>query len=109
MVELPVFNGKKKNFMIWWIRFQSYSSMIGFNSELKKSVEFPRSLKEMNKLNSSLFSKKNRILAVKRNELAMTHVIIVMSNYAMRNKVKTIANSSWPGDLACEIIEKLNE
>ena len=109
MVELPVFDGEKKNFVSWWIRFQAYSRVIGFNSALRKSVELPISEKETKKLSAAVVSEKKIILAVKRNELAVTHVMKAMGNDAVRNKLKTIVNSGWPGGLAYEIIEKLNE
>ena len=48
-------------------------------------------------------------MAAERNELAMTHVMMAMGNDTLRSNVKSAANSSCPGGLAYEIIEKLNE
>ena len=34
-VKVPVFNGDEKNFQSWWIKFQAYARVKGFNSVLK--------------------------------------------------------------------------
>ena len=104
-----MFDGEREKFVIWLIRFQAYSRVIGFNSALKKSVDFPSSEKEMKRLNAEVATEKKKIAAVKRNALAMTYVMMAMGNDALRSKVKAVANSSWPGGLAYEIIEKLKE
>ena len=34
LVKVPVFNGDKKNFQSWWIKFQAYARVKGFHPVL---------------------------------------------------------------------------
>ena len=53
MVDLPVFNGERKNFVMWWVRFQAYYRVIGFNLALSRSVDIP-SIEEESKMLSAV-------------------------------------------------------
>ena len=40
-ISLPTFSGKKKDFNIWWKRFNAYATMKNFSQALDKNFSLP--------------------------------------------------------------------
>ena len=61
-VKLRIFNGEAKMYQSWWIRFQAYSRVKGFNVALKKSDYFPARIEDVEALDASNKGDKKKIL-----------------------------------------------
>ena len=39
VVKIPLFSGKKKEFMLWWMQMQAYAQVHKFRATLSKTIE----------------------------------------------------------------------
>ena len=108
-VKLPVFDGEAKKYQSWWIRFQAYSRVKGFNVALRKSADLPVKEEDVDALDASNVNEKKKIVAVKKNALAMAHITMALGSESLLNKVNTVSSDEWPGGLAYKLIESLKE
>ena len=104
MVSFPVFDGDAKAYQRWWIRFQAYSRVKGFNVALRKIDDFPEKEEDTEALDPSKADYKKKIVAVKKNALAMAHITLALGTESLLNKVNTVSSEEWPGGLAYKLI-----
>ena len=110
-LKVPVFDGEQANFQSWWIRFQAYSRVKGFNSVLKEHAEMPEKEDDITNgtLDSTNDKDKVKIAVGKRNIIAMAHLTMALGTESLFNKVTSVSSEKWPGGLAHEFISKLKE
>jgi hypothetical protein len=75
-VRLPLFDGKVKSFMLWWIRFRAYATMYKFVVALRPVNEASLPATEEEVLDETIPADILKIAAKKRHAVAM-------ANYAM--------------------------
>jgi hypothetical protein len=66
MVKIPLFNGKSKGFMLWWIQFKSYAKVQKFSQALavKQEADLPVLQEDAEKLDRSNIANKKAIAAI---------------------------------------------
>ena len=109
MVKLPVFDGDAKAYQSWWIRFQAYSRVKGFNVALRKIDDLPEKEEDAEALDPSKADDKKKIVTVKKNALAMAHITMALGTESLLNKVNTVSSEEWPGGLSYKLIESLKK
>ena len=95
MVSFPVFDGDAKAYQSWWIRFQAYSRVKGFNVALRKIDDLPVKEEDAEALDPSKADDKKKIVAEKKNPLAMAHITMVLGTESLLNKVNTVSSEEW--------------
>ena len=96
-IKVPVFDGQDKNFHSWWIKFQAYSRVKGFNVVLKDTgitidEEDIKALEERpkygsGKINERSADKENQLKLGKKNLVAMAHLTMAFGSEALLNKI----------------------
>jgi hypothetical protein len=72
-VEIPAFDGKYKNFQVWWICFMAYAMMNKFEKALKIGGERSMTVTETRTINTRNAGK-IQPAAMKRNSTAMANL-----------------------------------
>ena len=116
-VKVPIFYGKDESFHGWWIKFQAYSRVKGFNSVLKDAgIMITESdvedLEEKPKYGSGetdarTENEEKQLRLGKKNMLAMAHLTMAFGTEALLNKIASACTTDWPGGLAYVLIEQL--
>ena len=108
-LQLPTFDGEEKNFSVWWMRFQAYASVYGFDVAIKTKKEADLPGKEDEVLDETTAEGKKKMMAKKRNKIAFANLTMAFTNASTMNKVHTAKTDDWPGGLACEVIRQLHQ
>ena len=98
-VRVPIFDGKDESFHWWWIKFQAYLRVKGFNSVLKDagitiSESDVKVLEERPKHGSGetdarTQEEEKQLRLGKTNMLAMAHLTMAFGTEALLNKINS--------------------
>ena len=107
-VVLPTFSGKDEAFQVWWTKFRAFATAKGFvNALLSKESDLPTT--EDQALDETNVDEKRMIKARERNSLAMAYLLSAFKSPADISLAYETMSSDWPGGLAYETVEKLQE
>ena len=105
----PVFDGDEEKFQSWWIRYQAYNRVKRFSTALKINTDLTEDEVMIKTLDATNEDESKKIVAGKRNVLAMAHLTMALVTEALMKKVNTVCTDEWPDGLAYELIGLLKE
>jgi hypothetical protein len=104
--KIPLFAGKSKSFMMWWIRYKAYAKVQRFSQALATTQENVLQ-EDTDKLDRSNMANKKATEAMDRNERALSnHAVAFTTPKAMVHFHKA-ASTQWPDGLACSFMKSL--
>ena len=116
-IRVPVFDGQDKNFHSWWIKFQAYSRVKGFNAVLKDAgitiVEGDIKTLEAKPKHGSgdtgarTAEEEKQLKLGKKNLVAMAHLTMAFGSEALLNKIASACTTDWPGGMAHVLITQI--
>ena len=116
-VKVPVFNGEEKSYQSWFVRFQAFSRVKGFNNVLVDAglmiAEADiKTLELKPKFGSGATgardaNKEKQLRLGKKNLLAMAHLTMAFGTEGLLNKIPSSYTTDWPGGLAFKMMEIL--
>jgi hypothetical protein len=106
MVRIPLFDGKSKGFVLWWIRFKAYAKECKFSQALGTTPEkdLPALQEDVDKLDASDVSNKSAIEAMARNEKALSNLAVAFTTSKAMVHFHKAASTEWPDGLACNVV-----
>jgi hypothetical protein len=108
-VRIPLFDGKSKGFVLWWIRFKAYAKERKFSQALGSTPEkdLPVMQEPTDKLDSSDVDNKKAIEAMARNEKALSNLAVAFTTSKAMVHHHKAACTEWPDGLACNVMKSL--
>ena len=106
-VKLPTFDGKAKNFALFWVRFKAYAAVKGFLPALQDGGEANMSVHEVTELDVSNPIKRKQYEAKKRNAVAVASLTMSFLTQALMRHLKKASDADWPSGLAHKIVKSL--
>ncbi len=92
VVKLPAFDGNRKNFHMWWMRFMAYAMFYKFASCLKATAEADLPADEAEGANEG----DNVKAARKRNSLAMYSFTLAFQTEGLLGMIYKARDTEWP-------------
>ena len=106
-VKLPTFDGKPKNFTMFWMRFKAYGSVKGFLPALQVGGEATMPADEATALDPNDAEEAKQIAAKKRNAVAVASLTMAFTTQALMKHVNKACDDDWPSGLAHKIVKSL--
>jgi hypothetical protein len=108
-VRIPLFDGKSKGFMLWWIWFKAYAKERKFSQALGSTAEkdLPVMQKDAEGLDSSDSANKAAIEAIAPNEKALSNLAVAFTTSKAMVHYHKATTEDWPDGLACNVVKSL--
>ena len=106
-VQLPKFNGERKDFVTWWMRFQAYAAVVGFTQSIQKTRDGDLPLLEAQTLDSSDAVRKKQEKALKSNRIAMANLTMAFTSEQLIGYYYKAITSGWPTGQAYKVVGAL--
>jgi hypothetical protein len=108
-VRLPTFDGKKKNFVMWWTRFKAYAKVQKFDKALGETEErdLPDSADEAEALDRNDHANIPALLAVARNDRALASLAVAFTTTKAMTHYHKAKDEEWPEGLAVNVVKSL--
>ena len=106
-VKLPTFDGKAKNFTMFWMRFKAYGAVKGFLPALQDGGEDDMPVDEVTVLDLTDPDERKQNEAKKRNAVAVASLTMAFTTQALMKHVNKACDEDWPGGLAHKIVKSL--
>jgi hypothetical protein len=108
-VKIPIFDGKRSGFMLWWIRFKAYTKEQKFSQALATTQEtdLPVLQEDADKLDQSDVANKKAIEAMERNERVLSNLAVAFTTSKAMVHFHKATSAEWPDGLACNIVKSL--
>lgn len=101
--KLAMFDGKPEKFQLWWRRFEAYAAVHKFAEALEEDANMPETAAE--ELNET--EDKKKILAKKRNDLAIAAFTMAFENEAVMSYIDAGSSPEWPKGKASLVAQAL--
>ena len=108
VLKVPLFSGKKSEFLLWWTRFQAYANVMDCSealSETKMKASLPGNEDEV--LSSSVTGDVPKMAAKKKNARAMAAFTLTFDSAQMMKVVYKAKTDEWPSGLAYLVVDGL--
>ena len=105
--KLPLFDGKKGKFQMWWTRFQAYARVHKFTKALRPGGEPDLPDKEDEDIPDSDSKKSEKEAARKRNDMAVANLTMAFQTDKLLGLVYKSQDDNWPGGKAHLIVERM--
>ena len=97
----PVFDGEDKSYQMWWAKFKAYAGVQGFTQALAgREANLPAT--EGAQLDPDDDVTDRQRAALKRNALAMAHLVQAMKTEGLMAIIYEVQTADWPTGLAFE-------
>jgi hypothetical protein len=108
-VRIPTFDGKQKNFVMWWTRFKAYARVQRFAMALEETKEtaLPDTESDGDTLDRALAANKPAVDALDRNERALSNLAVAFTTPAAMVHFHKAHDEEWPHGLACNVVKSL--
>ena len=106
-IKLPLFDGTKKAFQMWWTQFFMYATFYQFAKALKDEKDDDLPDKEDEELDESTAEGKKAVAARKRNHTAMAAFTMAFTKETTMGMVYKSMTKEWPGGLAHVVVKAL--
>ena len=106
-VRLPTFDGKEKNFRIWWKRFTGYAGLYKFKQALVVGGEKELPAKGTDVPDTTTDAGKAEARALWRNEVAMANFAMAFTTEGLINMLDSATCNDWPDGKAHLVVEAL--
>jgi hypothetical protein len=106
-VRLPTFDGKEKNFRIWWKRFMGYAGLYKFKQALVVGGESSLPEKGTMVPDVQTADGKAQKQALWRNEVAMANFAMAFTTEGLINMLDSAMSDDWPDGKAHLVVEAL--
>ena len=106
-LKCPYFDGKPEKFLSWYLRFESYADVMGFERAIRSTID-PRMPDRHDSAPST-----NAIIATaeeaakKENKAAFAYLAICLESARDLTFVKKARTEEWPRGLAADIIKQM--
>ena len=107
-VRVAAFDGEEESFPKWWMQFQGYAGVHNFKQSLTVDADLPATAATA--LDPDPAKKKKQELAIRRNDIAMSHLITCLTedkDQAMIYKAKE--DPDWPNGLASTVVRLIKK
>ena len=108
-VRIPTFDGKSKNFVIWWTRFKAYAKEKQFSQALgeRKEADLPNTQEDADALDQADAANKAALAAVSRNEKALSNLAVAFTTAKALVHYHKANDDDWPDGLASNVVKSL--
>jgi hypothetical protein len=106
-VKLPTFDGERKNFHVWWMRFKAYATVYKFSAALKEGGEADLPKTEDDVLDETKSDEKRKADARKRNGVAMANFAMAFTTESLMGMIYKAVTTEYPGGLAHLVVQAL--
>jgi hypothetical protein len=106
-VKLPTFDGERKNFHVWWMRFKAYATVYKFSAALKEGGEADLPKTEDDVLDETKSDEKRKADARKRNGVAMANFAMAFTTESQMGMIYKAVTTEYPGGLAHLVVQAL--
>jgi hypothetical protein len=108
-IKIPLFDGKSKNFVMWWIRFKAYSKVMGLHQALNVDPEpdLPVTQKDGEQLDQKDAGNKKAIDAMNRNDRALSNLAVAFTTAKAMVHLHKAGSTEWPDGLASNVVKSL--
>jgi hypothetical protein len=95
-IKIPLFDGKSKNFVMWWIRFKAYAKVMGFHQALNVDPEpaLPVTQKDAEQLDPKEARNKNAIDAMNRNDKALSNLAVPLRQWYIYTRWEALSGQT---------------
>ena len=108
VIKLSPFDRRKKNFLLWWSKFEAACNVKGCADALEENVE---SILPMNEVEMVDIATDQGKVAYKKskvqNTLAMCCFRLSLDSPKLLKMIEASKSPGWPGSLACDIKKRL--
>ena len=106
-IKIPTFDGKAKNFAVWFLRFKAYAAVKMFLPALQDGGEPEMPPDEATPLDPNDPDEKKQLEAKKRNALAMASFTMAFTTHALMMYIHRAVTGDWPSGLAWMVVRLL--
>ena len=106
-VKLPLFDGKAKNFTMFWMQFKAYGAVKGFLPALQDGGKPDMPPDEATVLDMNDPTKKTQVEAKKRNAVAVASLTMAFTTQALMKHDNKACDNDWPSGLVHKIVMSL--
>jgi hypothetical protein len=108
-VKIPLFDGNKKNFVMWWTRFKAYGKVQQFSQALQETPEaaLPATQVAYNALDKADAANAAAIEATRRNERALANLAVAFTTTKAMTHYHKAGDLNWPDGLASNVVTSL--
>ena len=103
-VQVPVFNGKKNQFGIWYPRFKAYCVAKGIYEALEDNFALPADPKAVPTAEEA---KKEHTSNISKNAAASASLVLAFTTATLMDIVTSTETDEYPGGIANQAIKKL--
>ena len=103
-VQVPVFNGKKSQFGIWWPRFKAYCVMKGIQEALQESFVLPP---DPTNLPTNEDDLKKHKFKVEANAACSAALTLAFTTPTLLEMITSTETSAYKGGIAKDTVTKL--
>jgi hypothetical protein len=105
--KLPVFDGKKEKFQLWWRRFKAYAAVHKFSEALRDGGDPDLPETDSQVIDSSSEEGKRMLLATRRNTLAVAAFTMAFETEDLMKHVIRGSTNDWQDGNAKLIVDSL--
>jgi hypothetical protein len=108
-VKIPLYDGKYKNFVMWWTRFKAYAKVQQFAQALGETPEvaLPANQDALDALDRSDQANLPALLAAARNDRAMANLAVAFTTAKVMTHYHKAPDEEWPEGLAVNVVKSL--
>jgi hypothetical protein len=108
-VRIPLFDGKKKNFVMWWTRFKAYAKVQKFAQALGETPEaaLPADQDDLDALDRADPANLPALLAAARNDKALANLAVAFTTTKAMTHFHKAPDEEWPEGLAVNVVKSL--
>jgi hypothetical protein len=108
-VKIPLFDGKNKNFVMWWTRFKAYSKVQKFAQALGETAEndLPDSQADLDALDRTDQANLPALQAAARNDRALANLAVAFTTAKAMTHFHKAPDNEWPEGLAVNVVKSL--
>jgi hypothetical protein len=106
-VKMPLFNGDRKMFTIFWIRFQGYAVVKGFNDAIMENLDPNLLATDATVIDLATPEGLRQASAKKKNSVAIASMTMAFSTQGLLAMIINSMSIAWPSGLAHTVREQL--
>ena len=107
VLKIVTFDGKRESFPVWFSQFNALCAVKGVSEALKPGFDGNLANRYNTVLDLTNPAEKAQAAAKKKNDLAMSFLMLAMNSNQLLTKVEAAKTLKQPDGIACILIEKL--
>lgn len=106
-ISLPTFDGKHKNFSMFWSKIKAYAALHGYSDMIskQKATSLPNEREDNFDNDANIREKQEE--AVARNRLAVANFTMAFKTQALMNMITRSQSDEWPSGQAHLVVKQL--